>query len=320
MDSKELKGDAVMVTLEAQSRKRRGRMGLVGCALVALLVLSSAMVDGQQAKVEVLHIGTSASLATAGGGDKEKSALESLKAFIKDETGLNNDIVREKDWRELLQKMAKGDLHLGVFQGYEFAWAQPDQPKLKPLALAINVYRYPTAHVVTQRENKAKNFADLQGQSLAVPATGQGYLRLFVEHECQAAGKRIEDFFSKITNAEDIEAAIDDVVDGVTQAMVVDRATLEAYKRRKPERFKNLKEVARSQPFPPPLVAYYDDVLDEPTRKRFRDGLLKASEKDRGQTMLTLFRLTGFEAPRDDFDKVLAETRKNYPPPASRSK
>ena len=309
-----------MVTLEAQSWKRRGGMVLVGCALVALLVLSSTMVDGQQAKVEVLHIGTSGSLATAGGGDKEKSALESLKAFIKDETGLDNDIVREKDWRELLQKMAKGDLHLGVFQGYEFAWVQPDQPKLKPLALAVNRYIYPTAHVVTQKKSEAKKFADLQGQSLAIPATGQGYLRLFVEHECQAAGKRPEDFFSKITNAEDIEGAIDDVVDGVTQAMVVDRATLQAFKTRKPERFKNLTEVARSQPFPPPLVAYYGDVLDAATRKRFQNGLLNASKKDRGQTMLTLFRLTAFETPQDDFDKVLAETRKNYPPPASKSK
>ena len=36
-----------------------------------------------------------------------------------------------------------------------------------------------------------------------------------------------------------------------------------------------------------------------------------------GQTMLTLFKLTGFEPPPADFDKVLAETRKTYPPPAS---
>jgi len=30
--------------------------------------------------------------------------------------------------------------------------------------------------------------------------------------------------------------------------------------------------------------------------------------------LLTLFRLTGFAAVPDDFDKVLADTRKNYPP------
>ena len=36
-----------------------------------------------------------------------------------------------------------------------------------------------------------------------------------------------------------------------------------------------------------------------------RPGLLNASQKDKGQTMLTLFRLTAFEAVPDDFDKVL---------------
>ena len=43
--------------------------------------------------------------------------------------------------RELADKMTKGELQLGVFQGYEFAWAQEKQPQLKPLALAVNVYR-----------------------------------------------------------------------------------------------------------------------------------------------------------------------------------
>jgi ABC-type phosphate/phosphonate transport system substrate-binding protein len=320
MDFQGGKGDAVMATFEARFQKRRWGMVLVSCTLLALLALSSTMVDGQQAKVDVLRIGTSGSLVADRGGDKEKSALASLKDFIKDETGLDNQIERQKDWRELVQKMTKGELHLGVFQGYEFAWAQPDQPKLKPLALAVNRNIYPTAHLVTQHENKAKSFADLQGQSFAIPATGQGYLRLYVDHECQAAGKKVEDFFSKITYPEDIEAAIDDVVDGITQAMVVDKATLQAYKTRKPTRFMNLKQVAESQKFPPALVAYYDGVLDKPTLKRFQNGLLNASKKDRGQTTLTLFRLTEFKEPPDDFDKVLAETRKNYPPPTAKTK
>ena len=43
-------------------------------------------------------------------------------------------------------------------------------------------------------------------------------------------------------------------------------------------------------------------------------GLLNASKSDRGQTILTTFRLTGFEAAPDDFPKVLADTRKTYPP------
>ena len=70
-----------------------------------------------------------------------------------------------------------------------------------------------------------------------------------------------------------------------------------------------------SQPFPPPLVAYYEGVLDNATRQRFLDGLLHANQKEKGQALLTLFRLTGFIVPPSNFQQVLAETRKAYPPP-----
>ena len=145
-------------------------------------------------------------------------------------------------------------------------------------------------------------------------------MRLYVERQCQARGKKAEEFFAKVTGPDNAEDAVDDVVDGVIQATVVDRAALEAYKRRKPGRFKKLKEIAHSQPFPPPLVAYQGNVVDEGTRERFRQGLLNAANKDKGQTMLTMFRLTGFEAVPEDFDKVLAETRKNYPAPNGTAK
>lgn len=47
-------------------------------------------------------------------------------------------------------------------------------------------------------------------------------------------------------------------------------------------------------------------------------ALLGASRKEKGETTLTLFRLTGFVAVPADFDKVVADTRKTYPPPSAR--
>src|SRR5262249_9334671 len=197
----------------------------------------------------------------------------------------------------------------------EFAWARGQHPKLQPLALAVNVHTYRTAHVVVRNDNKVANLAGLEGQSLALPRVNQGHLRLFVEREAKTRGKELEKFFSKITAPDNIEDAIDDVVDGVVQATVVDRAGLEAYKRRKPGRFNRLKEPARWQPFPPPLVAYQEGVLDDATLRRFQEGLLNAKNKEKGERLLTLFRLTGFERVPKDFERVLAETRKEYPPP-----
>jgi ABC-type phosphate/phosphonate transport system substrate-binding protein len=274
----------------------------------------------RQAKVDVLRIGTSGTLTAEKDNSKEKGARASLRDFIKEETGLKNEIESEKDWRELADKMAKGELHVGVFQGYEFAWAKEQHSDLQVLALAINVSRYPVAYAVVRRDSAAKDFAGLKGQSLSLPDTGQRYLHLFVERESQARGKEMNDFFSKVTSQPNVEDCLDDVVDGVVQAAVVDRSSLEAYKRRKPGRFEKLKEIAKSEPFPPAVIACYGKVLDEATKKRFRDGLLNAGKKEKGRTMLDLFRLSGFETQPDDFDKVLAATRKAYPPPRAEKK
>jgi len=102
--------------------------------------------------------------------------------------------------------------------------------------------------------------------------------------------------------------------------MVVDQAALETFKQLKPARFKKLHPVAHSQPFPPPLVAYYGKHLDDATREKFRVGLLGASKKEKGKQMLEMFGLTHFEPAPTDFGKVLGEARKNYPAEASKTK
>jgi ABC-type phosphate/phosphonate transport system substrate-binding protein len=304
----------------AQSGKKTGPLRMAGVLLTFLAVCAPAF--GQQAKkIKVLHIGTSGSMAlNAGSGTKEQTAIETLQSFIKTETGFDNDIVRQKNYQELTHKMAKGELQLGVFQGFEFAWAEEKDPKLRPLALAVDVYPYRYAYLMVGRDSKITNFAALQGKILSLPNIAQGQFRLFVEHLCENHGKPLNAFFSKITTPDNVEDALDDAVDGVVQAAVVDRGGLEAYRRRKPGRFNRLRELMHSQAFPPPLVAYYEGVLDNQTRQRFLNGLLTANQKERGQSLLTLFKLTGFVAPPGNFEQVLAETRKAYPPPKEGTK
>ena len=288
--------------------------------LAVALALPCAVGRGQQARIDVLHIGATGTLTGDAGSQKEKGAVQTLRRFIKDETGFTNDIVRQGDWQQLADKMKRGDLHVGVFQGYEFAWAQEKHPDLKPLAIAVNSQRYPVAYVLAQRDNPAKDFAGLKGQSLCLPITNQEFLRLFVNRQSEANGKKADAFFDKLTTPDNVEDALDDVVSGKVRAVVVDGAAVEAYQRRRPGRARQLKEVARSEPFPPAVVAYYGSTLDEATRRLFKGGLLGAAKKDKGEMLLTLSRLTGFEDVPEDFAKVLGETRKAYPAPEAKSK
>jgi ABC-type phosphate/phosphonate transport system substrate-binding protein len=292
----------------------RLRAVVLALGLAALAAASAGVASGQKAKLDVLRIGATATLMKEEAEKKKKSPLKSLRSFIRDETGLKNEFVRHKDWSELADALAKGKVNLGVFQGYEFAWAKAKRPQLKPLTIAVSVYRYPVAYVVTRKDNPAKKFDDLKGQSLSIPDTGQTYLNLFAEREAEARGKKLNEFFSKVESAEDAGAALDDVVDSTVKAAVVDRAALESFKRRKPGRFRQLKEVAKSKPFPPAVVVSYNSNLAKSTLERFRKGMLNAKNSERGETMLNLFGLSGFEDVPNDLERVLTQTRKTYPP------
>jgi len=286
------------------------------CLLFAgMTCLELTTAAGQQKKTDLLQIGSSGSLTSSSSNVKEADALETLRNFIKEETGMENSIVNEKGWQVVADKLKKQQLQIGIFQGFEYAWAQEKDPGLKPLMLAVKVHRYPMAFVVAKSDNKATDFGGLENQSLAIPSTSTGFPQLFVEREALAKGKKLDAFFPKITKPEEPEDAIDDVVDGVVAAAVIDQAVLEAYKRRKPGRFAKLKLIAQSQPFPPPVIAYQDKELDETTLEKFRNGLIKASTKERGQRMLNMFHLTSFDTIPDDFAKIVAETRKKYPVP-----
>lgn len=283
-------------------------------AIAAVLAISVAAADGPAEKRESLQIGTSGCLTAGRDAAVEKAALDELRSLIKTETELENQIARQEGWKELADKMTHGQLQLGVFQGYEFAWVEERQPDFRPLALAVNVYRYPVVNAIARRDNPVHDFAGLEGHSLALADTGQRYLRLFVDRGSKANGKDPESFFSRIVPEDNFEDGLDDVVDSVVQTTVVDQATLEAYERRKPGRFRELKVVVRSQPLPPAVVAYRDNVLSDATLRRLREGLLRASSSDKGRTVMGLFRLTGFDAVPADFEQVLERSRKAYPP------
>jgi hypothetical protein len=190
--------------------------------------------------------------------------------------------------------------------------AGPSRPDTKKI---------PVLHIgTTERfvEEPVSDLADLKGKALALPRGGQGYGRLFVAAQSRLAGQDPGAFLGHIDSFEDAETPLDEVVDETRQAAVVDRLSLEAYRRRKPGRFARLKELSESPPMPPALIAYYDGNLDPQTVTRLRDEATTAHEQIEGQQFLMLFRLTRFAPPSRDFERVLADTWKTYPAPALR--
>jgi hypothetical protein len=56
-------------------------------------------------------------------------------------------------------------------------------------------------------------------------------------------------------------------------------------------------------------------VLNDATLRRFREGMLNASQDTRARQFLMLWKLTAFEAVPDDYDQTLNQILKAYPLP-----
>jgi hypothetical protein len=58
--------------------------------------------------------------------------------------------------------------------------------------------------------------------------------------------------------------------------------------------------------------------LPEGLLERFREGMIAAKDTTRGRQLLELCRITRFEAPPADYEHMLTEIAKAYPPPVAK--
>jgi ABC-type phosphate/phosphonate transport system substrate-binding protein len=191
---------------------------------------------------------------------------------------------------------------------------------LKPLVIAIRDAKPMYACLVVARGSPVKTLGDLRGKSLAMPRQSREHCRLFLERRCQPSGKEPQQFFSKVTTPREPEDALDDVVDGVVDAALVDDGALQRYKKDKAARSERLRVAVCSEPFPNLVVAYKPGVLSDETLQRLQDGFLTANENSKGKILLNMCRIARFEAVPRDYEKLLANIAKAYPPPPDAEK
>ena len=232
------------------------------------------------------------------------------------QTGMIGHLVKAGDALDLGKQLNEQKLHLGIFHGYEFAWARQKYPDLKPLVIAVNQSRHLRALLIIRSDSELSDFAALKEKALNMPRGNRGHCHLFLEHGCNVAGDcAAAEHLSKITTGACAEEALDEVVDGTVDATIVDRVALDCYKRRKPGRFGELKVAVESQVFPAGVVAYHPGTLEEKALDRFRDGLVNCQKTILGRQLLTMWKLTGFEPIPDDYEQTLKDIVKTYPAP-----
>lgn len=236
-----------------------------------------------------------------------------FKKMMKANTGMEGNIVFPPTALALASEMDKGNIHLGVFQGHEFAWAKSKYPDL--VAIAVSVPMQPVqAFCVVKWDSTAVSLADLKGQTISLPPVHRDYCEMYLAKELDKNLK--EGFATKITPGLATDA-LQDVIDGRAAVTVVNSATLKFFESVYPGQYKNLKILCQSEVFPNACVAVKKNTLHPKTVAKFTKALLDAQTDAIGRPMLTTWKLKGFATVPADYDFQIAEIEKIYPAPGA---
>jgi ABC-type phosphate/phosphonate transport system substrate-binding protein len=283
-----------------------------------LAVVTAVIVTGvglAQPAPDPVHIGIALSLFD---DTAEKTINEMSKSFndlVKELTGMNGKVHSKDDAFAIAKKMEEKTYHLGVFQGFEYAWVKQKHPEFKPLMNAIYYDKTVQAHIVVNKDSGIKDLADLKGKDFAIGSGTKGHAKLFLERQLAKLGGDTKTFFAKTTKPDSIEAALDQVAGKEVNGAIVDAVSLKTYQSIKPGVFKRLVKIKDSEIFPSTVVAYREGVLSKETLDKFREGMLKAETTASGREQMRVFKVTAFENVHADLEKNAAAILKAYPPP-----
>ena len=237
-------------------------------------------------------------------------------SLMKEFTGLNGQMHIGDEAIKLTNDLKKGKYHLAVYTGVEFAWAQKHDANLQPIMVAISDNPDLRAVLLVRKNSEIESFQRLQGKKIALPTRSKIHCHLFLDKGCADCGRgNVNEFFAAVDRAWDPESAIDQVVLGKLDGVIVDTNDIKAYKLVKSAWFATLRIADRSPQFPPGVVACYKGRLNEATVKRFRQGMLRANTSPRGQRSMQLFKISAFQSVPANYAQALRSIMKEYPAP-----
>lgn len=286
--------------------------------VAALLVVAASLINTPTARAEDkkeprLRIAMVESLLRDSPAALAKPVVDAFGALVQAQTGLDAEVMRGEDACKLGRRICDNDVQIGIFQGVEYAWAKQKYPDLKPLMLIIN--HRPRRHgaLVVRADSALANFTDLKGKPVAMPLHSRCHCELFLSQGLSGAAPK--DFFRDFARPSNAEDALDDLIDGRHEAVIVDVVALDAFQRRKPARAEKLKVARKSESFPASVVAYRPGNIDTKRLRQFQEGLMRSGETVIGRQLMTLWRMSAFDRVPADFPNQLEEILKAYPPP-----
>jgi ABC-type phosphate/phosphonate transport system substrate-binding protein len=239
-------------------------------------------------------------------------AGKAYQNLMQSQLGLSVECMLVANATTVADRLDRGEAQLGVFQGFEFAWAKAKHPELRPLVVAVPYHEIRVCLVV-RADSHAEALADLGNEKVAIPAGTREYVRMFLDKLRSAEpahGHEVE-----IVKPADADEALEDLIDGKLSGALVTQASLTSFQDLKPGRYARLKVLTRSETFPFAVVAYKKGAVDPSLLKLCCDGLSGAEKDARACVPLRLMRLKGFAPVPADYSERLDDILRAYPAP-----
>jgi ABC-type phosphate/phosphonate transport system substrate-binding protein len=250
--------------------------------------------------------------------DVEPSMVQALAKPFRDlmskQTGFSGDVEIVDDPMTLTEKLKDKKLQLGVFHGFEFAWAKQKCDDLVPLVITMPPGGKVQGVVVVHRDSKYKTLADLKGDSIVIPRGAKAHTLAFIEKARTGFADDVATpkFQVKLTP----EDVLNNVSSGDDKAALMDIGAMEGYRSLQPGAFKTLRVLEASEEFPPAVVAYRKGTLTDAEVEQIRKGLSGAAKTPSGKMLMTLWNLKGFTVADEAYTKSTDDILKAYPVPA----
>ena len=244
-----------------------------------------------------------------------RSLAKPFREVIQKQTGFTGAVEVCADPLAMVERLREKELHIGVFHGFEFAWAQQLCPELLPLVVAMPAGNAAQAVVVVNRDCKHTRLADFVVEPVAIPRGAKAHAIAYFQKARAALPEGCAKPLDKPGMGPD--ELLRAVASGEQAAALVDVGAYEGYQALQPGAFKLLKVLDTSEVFPPAVVAYRKGSMTDKDVERLRDGLATANRAPSGKMMM-LWNLKGFEAPPADYQTRLDAILKAYPLPASK--
>jgi ABC-type phosphate/phosphonate transport system substrate-binding protein len=279
----------------------------------AALVVAIAPAAGRADDKEVYRIGVPKGLFRDVPQELKALAGQPFQDLMKEITGLDGEMVRHENAMAVAKAIDEGKLKFGVLRGFELAWVREKYPDLQPLVCSVDRPKEIQAVILVKHDCSAGHLGELKSAKIALATMLKDHARLFLER--QRAERMNGDKFTGTEKTDTVHEAIQKVIDGEAELTVADHASWNYFQKLYPGASKNLKELARSEEFPPTVLVFKKGAIDDATLQNMRDGFLSAHKNRKAAQLMKLIKLERFDSIPDDFDAALKECLKVYPKP-----